>query len=183
MQDSLPEYLDLMDLQRKTAFASLEGLGEARLWQRPAPGEWCIGEILDHTVRLFESILPGLRTAWGVFAWYGRLRCNRPYPVVIENVYKRPNFPMWTGFLWTPKFNPSKPIPLADLQAGSESVHRRAREFYTGKDLDALGNIYGWDPAIGVVNLIQALKVGIDHDQLHYEDAIKLAYQLRRAGV
>ncbi|MFZ5820311.1 MAG: DinB family protein [Chloroflexota bacterium] len=183
MKNVIAEYLDLMDAQRKTAFASLEGLGEAHIWQRPAPKEWCIAEILDHNVRLFESILPGLQTAWALFAWYGRLRRNRPYPVVVENVYKRPGFPMWTGFLWTPKFNPSKTIPLADLQAESESVHRRAREFYAGKDPDVLGNLYGWDPAIGVVNLIQALKVGIDHDQLHYEDVIELASQLQRAGV
>jgi hypothetical protein len=45
-----------------------------------------------------------------------------------------------------------------------------------------LGNIHAYDPAVGVVNLITALKVGIDHDQLHYDDVIELAASLRVGG-
>jgi len=179
MGNVVSEYLGLMDAQRQAAFTALEGLSEAQIWQRPAPKEWCIGEILDHNVRLFESVLPGLKIAWALLGWYGRLRRKRPYPVEIENVYKRPNFPMWTGFLWTPKYNPKRPTSLAVLREAAESVHRRTREFYVGKSLDVLGNIYGYDPAIGVANLIQVLKVGIDHDQLHYDDVSELARSLR----
>jgi hypothetical protein len=42
-----------------------------------------------------------------------------------------------------------------------------------------LGNIYAYDPAVGVFNLIQALKVSVDHDQLHFDDVIKMAAKLR----
>lgn len=42
-----------------------------------------------------------------------------------------------------------------------------------------LGHIHAYDPAIGVVNLITALKVGIDHDQLHYDDVLQMASSLR----
>jgi broad specificity phosphatase PhoE len=181
MENVVSEYLDLMDAQRQTAFAALESLSEAQIWQRPALKEWCIGEILDHNVRLFESLLPGLKIAWVLLAWYGRLRRGRPYPVEIENVYKRPNFPMWTGFLWTPRHNPQSPVSLVVLQEQAESVHRRLRAFYAGKPLDVLGNIYGYDPAIGIANLIQALKVGIDHDQLHCDDVIALARLMMHA--
>ena len=97
----------------------------------------------------------------------------------IENVYKRPSFPMWTGFLWTPRHNPDKPISPAELKAEAESAHARLRSFYAGKDPDVLGNIYAYDPAIGVVNLVTGLKVGIDHDQLHYDDVIEMAAALR----
>jgi hypothetical protein len=45
-----------------------------------------------------------------------------------------------------------------------------------------LGNIYAYDPAIGVVNLITGLKVGIDHDQLHHNDLFKLAASLQAGG-
>jgi hypothetical protein len=175
----VPEYLDRLDAQREAVFASLTDLREEQLWQRPAPKEWCIGEILSHTVRFLHSFLPGLRLMWTLFGWYGRLRRNRTYAVEIENVYKRPNFPMWTGFLWTPRHNPKKPVPLAALKAEVESAHSQIRAFYTGKDPDVLGNIYAYDPAIGVVNLITALKVGIDHDQLHYDDVFKMAASLR----
>ena len=179
VKDIIQQYLDLLDSQREVALATIEALTEEQIWQRPAAREWCIGEILDHNVRLFESMLPGLRMGWAALGWYGRLRRNRPYPVEIENIYKRPSFPMWTGFLWTPKFNPRKRAPLAGLRAEMESVHSRTRAFYSNKDLAVLGNIYGYDPAVGVVNLIQALKVGIDHDQLHFDDVIRMATEMK----
>jgi hypothetical protein len=176
------DYLDLLDSQREIVLALLEGLSEEQIWQRPAPKEWCIGEILSHTARFFDSFLPALRLLWTLLGWYGRLRRKRPYRVQIENVYQRPNFPMWTGFLWTPRHNPKNPVPLAVLEAEVASAHSRVRAFYHGKDVDVLGNIHAYDPAVGVVNLITALKVGIDHDQLHYDDVIKLAASLRAEG-
>jgi hypothetical protein len=181
-ENVIPVYLDLLDSQRKAVFAVLDGLSEEEIWQRPAPREWCIGEILSHTERFFSSFVPGLRFMWALFGWYGRLRRKRPYRVEIENVYKRPNFPMWTGFLWTPRHNPRKPVPWAVLKAEVEAAHSRVRSFYTGKDPDVLGNIYAYDPAIGVVNLITGLKVGIDHDRLHYDDLFNLAASLQAGG-
>jgi hypothetical protein len=178
-QSSVPGYLDLLDAQREAVLASLDGLSEDQIWQRPAPKEWCIGEILSHTVRLFDSVLPGLRIMWTLCGWYGRLRRHRPYSVEIDNVYKRPGFPMWAGFLWKPRHNPRKPIPLAELKANVQAAHSRVRAFYTGKDEDVLGNIRVYDPAIGVVNLITALKVGIDHDRLHYDDVQEMAADLQ----
>ena len=177
--NAVSRYLDLLDEQREAVFAAVEGLSEAQIWQRPAPREWCIGEILSHTARMLASFLPFLQATWALCGWYGRLRRNRPYPVEIDNVYKRPGFPMWTGFLWPPRHTPRNPAPLAVLQAEVESTHSRVRAFYTGKDPDVLGNTHAYDPAIGVVNLITALKVGIDHDQLHYDDVVKMAGSLR----
>jgi hypothetical protein len=182
VENVIPEYLDLLDSQRKAVFAALDGLSEEQIWQRPALKEWCVGEILSHTVRFLGSFLPGLRFMWRYFGWFGRLRRKRPYAVEIENVYKRPSFPMWSGFLWTPRHNPKKPVPLAVLKGEVESAHSRLRSFYTGKDPDLLGNIYAYDPAIGVVNLITALKVGIDHDQLHYDDLLEMAASPQAGG-
>ena len=54
-ENVIPEYLDLLDAQRKAVFAALDGLSEEQIWQRPAPKEWCIGEILSHTVRFLDS--------------------------------------------------------------------------------------------------------------------------------
>ena len=178
-ENVIPEYLDLLDVQRRTVFTALDGLSEAQIWQRPAPKEWCAGEILSHTVRFLDSFLPGLRFMWRFFGWFGRLRRERAYAIEIENPYKRPNFPMWTGFLWAPRHTPEKRISLAELKAEVEVVHGRLRSFYTGQDPDVLGNIYAYDPAIGVMNLITGLKVGIYHDQLHYDDLIEMATSLR----
>ncbi len=120
MQHIVSTYLSLLDSQRE---AALDGLTESQIWQRPAPKEWCIGEILDHNVRLFVSMLPGLHFAWAILGWYGRLRRRRPYSAEIENIYKRPSFPMSFSYFWTPKYNPKKPIPQAALKAEMESAH------------------------------------------------------------
>jgi hypothetical protein len=170
-----------MDAQREAAFSALVGLSEAQIWQRPAPREWSIGEILDHNVRLSESFLPWIKINWALLGWYGQLRRKRPYPVEIDNVYKRRGFPMWTGFLWTPKYNPKRRTGKEILQKEAEAVHQRTRQFFEGKPLDVLGNIYGYDPVIGLANLVQTLKIGIDHDQLHYDDVIELAGSLKNA--
>lgn len=172
------QYLDLLDAQREAVLAVLDGLPDARLWQRPAPKEWSIGEILSHTERFFSSFLPGLGLMWSGLGWYGRLRHSRSYETQIENVYRRPGFPMWTGFVWKPRHTPERPVPLAALQSEIEAAHDRVRAFYAGKNPAVLGNIHAYDPAIGVVNLITALKVGVDHDQLHYDDVIEMAASL-----
>ena len=181
-ENVVQEYLDLLDAQRQAVFAALDGLSEDQIWRRPAPKEWSAGEILSHTVRFLERFLPGLRCMWRCFGWFGRLRRNHPYAVVIKDPYRRPNFPMWTGFLWTPRHNSDGPVPLEVLKAEVEAVHDRLRSFYTGKEPDVLGNIYAYDPAIGVMNLITGLRVGIYHDQLHYDDLIEIAASLRAGG-
>ena len=181
-QNIIPDFLDLLDTQREATFAALDGLSEEQIWQRPAPKEWSIGEILSHTVRLYDSLLPIFKIVWKLLGWYGRRRRQRPYSVEIDNVYKRPGFPMGVGFLWKPRHNPRKPIPLAELKANVQAAHSRVRAFYAGKDEDVLGNIPLYDPAIGVLNLITALKVGTDHDRLHYDDVQEMAASFKASG-
>jgi hypothetical protein len=178
-ENNVLQYLDRLDSQREALFEALEGVGGESIWKRPAPKEWCIGEILSHTVRFYHSFLPGLKVWYLLFAWSGRLRRGRRYPVDIDNVYQRPHFPMWTGFLWPPRHTPKKPVPLAVLRAEVEAAHSEVRAFYAGKDPDVLGNIYAYDPTIGALNLITSLKVGIDHDELHYADVRKMAESVR----
>jgi len=36
-----------------------------------------------------------------------------------------------------------------------------------------LGNLYLYDPVFGWCNLIVTLRIGIYHDQLHYDDVFK----------
>ena len=64
MNAVISRYLALMDSQRESAFAVLEEITDAQLWQRPAPKEWSIGEILDHTYLLFASMDPVVRWVW-----------------------------------------------------------------------------------------------------------------------
>lgn len=166
-------YVDLLDAQRESAFVALDGLTDAQLWERPAPKEWSIGEILDHNYLLFASFLPVVQRMWDWGGWYGRLRRNRPYKTEIEDLYRSPKFPQWVGFMWTPRYNTRKPVPLEALKTELRTLHTQVRRFYEGRDEDVLGNLYLYDPLFGWCNLIVTLRIGIYHDQLHYDDVIK----------
>jgi len=169
-----------MDSQRESAFASLDGITDSQLWQRPAPKEWSIGEILDHNYLLFASFLPVIQWLWKLNGWYGRLRRDRPYKTEIEDLYRDPKFPHWVGFLWTPRHHTRKPVSLEALQAEIRTLHANVRQFYEGKDEDALGNLHLYDPVFGWCNLIVTLRISIYHDQLHYEDVIRQAAQFKK---
>ncbi len=171
----LSEYLDLMDSQRESVFAKLDGLTDEQLWQRPAPKEWSIGEILDHNYLLMASSYPAVKWTWKLNSWYGRLRRSRPYETGIKDLYRDPKFPQWVGFLWTPRFNPRKPVSLEKLKAELRELHGSIRQFYEGRDEDVLGNLYLFDPLFGWCNLIVTLRIGIYHDQLHFDDVIEQA--------
>jgi hypothetical protein len=173
------QYLDMMDFQRETALAALEGLTDAQLWERPEPKEWSIGEILDHNYLLIASMLPAVHWLWRLLGWYGRLKRNRRYATEIGDVYRDPKFPQWVGFLWTPRFNRRKPVPLEALKSETREIHAMVRAFYEYKDEDVLGNLYLYDPVFGWCNLIVTLRIGIYHDQLHYDDVVKLAHKFK----
>jgi hypothetical protein len=168
-------YLDLLDGQREAAFAALEGLADGQIWQRPAPKEWSIGEILDHTYLVQKSLLPFTRLAWRFLRWVGELRKPRPYQTTARDVYRTGRFPMWVGFLWTPRHTPREPVPLDELKREIRSMHADVRTFYAGKDEGVLGHVHVFDPLVGCPNLIQSLRIGIFHDQLHYDDVLALA--------
>lgn len=172
---TIQTYLNLMDSQRETVFAVLDGLTNAQLWERPAPKEWSIGEILDHNYLLMASSYPIVKFMWNQLGWYGRLKRNRPYATEIGDVYRDPKFPQWVGFMWTPRFNPRKPVSLQQLKTEIRDLHTNLRQFFEGKDEDVLGNLSIYDPVFGWCNLIVTLRIGIYHDQLHFDDVLKQA--------
>ena len=179
MPGVIPPFLDLMDSQRESAFSAIEGLTDSQFWQRPAPREWSIGEIFDHNYLLTASMLSAVKWMWDLMSWYGKLRRHRPYDAEINDLYRSPKFPHWVGFLWTPRFNTRKPVPLEMIKSETREIHAKVREFYESKDEAILGNSYLYDPVFGWCNLIVTLRIGIYHDQLHYEDAIKQASQFK----
>lgn len=179
MSEIVQDYLKLMDDQREAAFSALDGISDSQLWQRPAPREWSLGEILDHNYLLMASFYPVVNWLWKWFGWYGRLRRNRQYQTKIEDVYRDPKFPQWVGFLWTPRYNTRKPVPLEALKSELRDLHGRIRAFYEGRDEDVLGNLHLYDPVFGWCNLVVTLRIGIYHDQLHYEDIFKQVRQFK----
>jgi hypothetical protein len=179
MTNITSRYLDLLDSQRESTFAILQDLTNTQLWQRPAPKKWSIGEILNHNYLLSASFLPIAASMWKLNGWYGRLRRNRPYKAEIEDAFRDPKFPHWVGYLWRPRYNTRKSVPLEALKNETRTLHAEVRKFYEHKDEDVLGNLYLYDPWFGWCNLIVTLQIGIYHDQLHYEDVIKQAEQLK----
>lgn len=176
----MAQYLDLLDSQREAVFATLEGITDEQLWQRPSPNEWSIGEILDHNYLVFASFYPAVRWMWKYAGWYGRLRRSRPYATEVEDLYRDPKFPQWVGFIWTPRHNRRKPVSFVQLKSELQTLHSNVRRFYEGKDEDVLGNLHLYDPLFGWCNLIVTLRIGVYHDQLHYDDVIAQAAQFRK---
>jgi len=167
-EGAVAEYLELMDREREACFASLEGISREQLWWRPAAREWSIGQTLDHLRVFTASMVWPMRFTWAVELPWAKLRRNRPYQVEIENHYARPNFPMGTGWIWAPRHTPDKPLALSALKDRLSDIHRRTSEFYASREPDLLGHVALYDPAMGWMNLIQALRLGIYHDELHY---------------
>lgn len=180
MPSIVSEYLTLLDCQREAAFAALEGLSDSQFWQKPAPREWSIGEILDHNYLLIASMYPFLLWMWKWCGWYGRLRRNRPYQTGVEDLYRNPKFPHWVGFIWTPRYHTRNPVPFETLKMELRTLHAKICRFYEGRDEDVLGNLYLYDPLFGWYNLIVMLRICIYHDQLHYDDILKQVQAFRR---
>ena len=179
MNNPVTNYLAIMVSQRESAFDALQGLTNSQVWQRPVLKEWSIGEILDHSVHLYNTFYPLVTWMWKWFHWYGEKKRARTYSVEIADIYRSPGFPHWVGFLWSPKHTPSRPVSLSVIKIETEDMHTRIHAFYADKDPDLLGNLYLYDPIFGWCNLIVTLRIGIYHDQLHYEDAIKQAHGLK----
>jgi hypothetical protein len=167
-------YLDLLEAQHRDLFALLEDVSTAHLWQRPEPEEWSIGEILDHT-RVLNRSFRRIFSLVGVVLWpIGWLRRHRPYQTEIDDVYTRPGFPMSVGWLWKPKHTPARPVSLEQLRRETAVEHQKIRAWYEARDEAILGHINLYDPVIGWVNLVQALRIGAYHDALHFRDIVKM---------
>jgi len=173
-ENHVAAYLDLLDTQHREVFALLEGVPLEKIWRRPEPGEWSIGEILDHTRILNRSFRRAFKAVWVLLWPLGRLRRGRPYKGEIDDVYARPDFPMQVGWLWTPKHKPADLVPLEQLQRETAVEHQKIRAWYEARDEAVLGHINLYDPVVGWLNLVQALRVGVYHDALHFRDIEKM---------
>lgn len=130
-------------------------------------------------MRLYDTFYPLATGMWKWFRWYGERKRTRVYSTEIADIYRSPGFPHWVGFLWSPKHTPAKPVLLSVSKSETEETHAKVRAFYADKDPDLLGNLYLYDPIFGWCNLIVTLRVGVYHDLLHYENAVRQARELK----
>jgi hypothetical protein len=169
MPGPIAEYLNLLDEQREAIFGQLGAVSDAVLWYRPGAKVWSIGEHLDHT-RVINCFTRRLLTVYyPVAAIFARPFRRRPYKATIDDVYKRPNFPMNVGWIWPPKYKPSRPVSVDFLHDALLAEHAAYRRFFTTRDAQLLGHIVLPDPVIGALNLVQWLRVQAYHDAHHYE--------------
>jgi DinB superfamily len=169
MLSPIARYLDLMDDQREALFTQLGALPDAVLWYRPGPKVWSIGEHLDHT-RVINCFTRRLMIVYyPVASIFARPFRHRPYDAEIDDVYKRPGFPMNVGWIWPPKYKPRRPVSAGFLHASLRAEHVAFRRFYTARDEQLLGHTVLVDPVIGALNLVQWLRVQAYHDAHHFE--------------
>ena len=123
MTGTIAQYLDILDSQREAIFAEMGAMPDAVLWYRPGPKVWSIGEHLDHT-RVINLCARRLMIVYFPLAsLFARPFRRRPYKDEIDDVYRRPNFPMNVGWIWPPKYTPRRPVGVDFLH----EALRRAR--------------------------------------------------------
>jgi hypothetical protein len=176
---AIASHLQLMHSQRTEMFHALDGLSLELLWKKPSPQEWTIGENLDHLRVIYESWLSILRGFWFLFKPWARLRRQRPYITEIDNVYRRPGFPQKVGWIWPPRYTPQNPAALETLRKNVEEVHAATEKFYLTHEPVLLGHVPLYDPAIGKINLIQALRVAVYHDEMHLEQVLRTLTEVK----
>ncbi len=168
MTSPITQYLNLLDHQREDIFARMGPLPDSVLWYRPGPKVWSIGEHLDHT-RVINCFTRRLMIGYfPVASLFARPFRRRPYQAEIDDVYKRPGFPMNVGWIWPPKYTPKRPVSLDFLHDALRAEHDAFRRFYSSRDESLLGHTRLADPVIGALNLVQWLRVQGYHDAHHY---------------
>ncbi len=177
--DAIRRWIDLMHTQRQGLFAMLEELSPAELWAVPGREEWSIGENLDHLRVITFSWMRIIKVSWFTLRPFALLRKSKPVETGIDNVYRRPGFPQNVGWLWPPRFSPDRPAGCDVLKTNLEEAHAGVEQFYLGRDPLTLGHIKLYDPAIGLINLIQGLRVAVYHDEMHIEQIQETLQKIR----
>lgn len=162
------QYLDAFDAQHARLFAMLSEVPEQRLWERPAPKKWCIGEHIDHTRVLNRFLRRLLWAATPVLSPIARMRGNRAFEPDIDNPFQKPGFPSQVGWLWWPRHTPKSPVTLERLRDETAAEHARLRTWFEARDEALLGHINIYDPVVGWINGIQTLRIGVHHDAHHF---------------
>ena len=132
-QNVVQDYLDLLDSQREAVLASLDSLSEEQIWQRPAPREWCVGEILPHRAVLRQLPAGSERHVGGVWLGWASTAASS-LPSRDRECLRAAGFPDVEQILGHPNTIQGSLFPVAVLRAQAESTHRRVRLFYTGED-------------------------------------------------
>jgi hypothetical protein len=165
MPSSITRYLDLLDEQREAIFHELGPLPDAVLWYRPGPSVWSIGEHLDHT-RVHNCCARRLMIVYVPLASiFARLFRHRPYKADIDDL----NYPKNMGWIWPPKYTPRRPVSVGFLHEALRAEHAAHRHFYTTHDERVLGHVVVADPFLGVINLVQWVRILAYHDAHHYQ--------------
>lgn len=163
------EYLDQLDAQLETVVQMLDDTAPAKLWDTPTLETWSIGEQLYHLTAWLRCYRRRLELFYRAFYPVGWLLRNRPYPVEIDDVFSRPRYPNYVGFLCAPRHIPDRSLALGTLIERLSKGHDLVREFYVDKPERILGHVWLYDTAIGWVNLIQSLRIAVYHDQHHFD--------------
>ena len=87
----------------------------------------------------------------------------------IDDVFKRPGFPMNMGWIWPPKYTPTRPVSVGYLYEALRAEHAALGRFYNTRDEQLPGHVVLFDPVIGALNLVQWLRMLVYHDAHHYE--------------
>ncbi len=165
----IDDYLSVLEAQRRSIFAQIEGLSTERLWRRPASGKWSAGEHFEHLLKAMRIFRRTFRVVIPFSLPAARLLKDKPYNAAVGDVFQGRT--MKAPFIIRPRRRqkPKDYLLLSNLKQDLEQERIRLKHLFDGIDDDLAGHIKTWDGPLGWVNLLQELRTLGFHEEHHFE--------------
>jgi hypothetical protein len=164
----IEDYLGVLETQRRSIFAEIEGLSTERLGRRPPSDKWSIGEHFEHLLKAMRLFRRTFRVLIPLGLPVARLFKEKPYTTTVSDVHQER--PRKAPFLILPKLrkDPKDYVLLSNLKQDLEQERIRLKQLFDDVDDDLAGHIKIWDGPLGWVNLLQELRTLIYHEEHHF---------------
>ncbi len=165
----IEEYLSVLEAQRRSVFAQVEGISTERLWRRPPSGKWSAGEHQEHllkTIRLFRRTF---RVLIPFSLPIARSLRSSPYTATVPDVFE--GRPTKAPFVIAPRHRkePKDYLLLSSLKQDLEQERVRLKQLFADLDDEVAGHIKMWGGSLGWINLLQELQTLVFHEEHHFK--------------
>ncbi|GAA0595369.1 DinB family protein [Virgibacillus siamensis] len=167
----MANYFQQLEQQRASFFSS-EGIDFSRVFIRPFPDKWSVGETVYHLMLMTKFF----RKFSGVYIPAAKpvacLRRKRPYKMAIHNIYReyteKKKRPMNAPKIIVPPPGVADKYNFDQIKEMLELETVKLRMDVNHIEQDVAGQIYYPDPIANYPNLLQSVQLLAIHEQHHF---------------